>query len=864
MIDKGTVLKKAQLYTAKGQIDKAIEEWQKLIQETPNDGNIFNTIGDLYLKKNDITSAVSAYLRAGDVFNDAGFSLKTIAVYKKILKIDPENVDVYLKLGDLNAERGLIGNARDNYLLAAKDYTKKGLTKKALEVYRKIADLDSSNTGIRVKIAELYLKEGLHKEALEEFIKAGEAYTQKGELKEAEEVYEHIIKLDTKNSKVFASLGRLYLTDNRISEAIEILQKAVKDNPDDIGLLRSFTEACNKEGRYEEEEKAFRRLIELEPQDLRHHKGLGYCLLKSGNVDEAFKEFKLLSEGYLNDNDFQGVIQMMKDLLDVDPHHNEAKVILVGIYEKSGKMEEAITIYLSIADSYVHQNQLDKAANIYERVLELDPENRSAKDVLSTLPASISEVEEPISEVSEVKEEAVVTTFLPTTEEDIRERKELIENSFTEADVYLKYGLINKAVEQLETILSLDSNNIQAHTRLKDIYKISGENQKAIAECLILSKLYKETGDKEKREGIIAEALDIEPENEKVKREWVEISGQTDTVTGADAGTEVATDVVADVSLAPTVQVSEELPPPVDLSDEEAIAEAEFYLQQGLVEEAKRIYRRILTLNPDNEEIKKRLSELMDEGKDLPLAVEEDIIALNESVPVQTVEEEPVFQKAAKERETEEKIEEYFDLTKELSKILEEEPLSEEKVIENGLETVSLDVIFKEFQKGIKEQFGDEDYETHYNLGIAYKEMGLLNEAIEEFKLSINGNERFFDSASMLALCLREKGMYHEAIEQLEEAIKDPRFVEKDYIGLKYDLGQLYEDVGEIEKALTVFNEVQNIDANFQNIAKKISDLNKKLIKPIHSAKGEEIKKYHEEEPPKTVRKKGKGRVSYL
>jgi len=90
MIDKSTVLKKAQLYTAKGQIDKAIEEWQKLIQETPNDGNIFNTIGDLYLRKNDITSAVSTYLRAGDVFNAAGFSLKTIAVYKKILKIDPE------------------------------------------------------------------------------------------------------------------------------------------------------------------------------------------------------------------------------------------------------------------------------------------------------------------------------------------------------------------------------------------------------------------------------------------------------------------------------------------------------------------------------------------------------------------------------------------------------------------------------------------------------------------------------------------------------------------------------------------------------------------------------------------------------
>ena len=51
-IDRNTVIKEAQKLAGKGQFDKAIAEWQKLVKETPNDANIFNTIGDLCLKKN--------------------------------------------------------------------------------------------------------------------------------------------------------------------------------------------------------------------------------------------------------------------------------------------------------------------------------------------------------------------------------------------------------------------------------------------------------------------------------------------------------------------------------------------------------------------------------------------------------------------------------------------------------------------------------------------------------------------------------------------------------------------------------------------------------------------------------------------
>ena len=170
--DKNSIILNAQRLTAKGEIDKAIEAWKSLIAETPNDGNTYNTIGDLYLKKNVKPKAIDAFLRAGETFQAAGFALKTIAVYKKIIKLDPARMDVVLKLADVNAERGIVGNAVEDYLKVARHELKEGRVKAAIDVYRKIAALDPANPTIGLKLAELCQKEGLVPEAREELTRA--------------------------------------------------------------------------------------------------------------------------------------------------------------------------------------------------------------------------------------------------------------------------------------------------------------------------------------------------------------------------------------------------------------------------------------------------------------------------------------------------------------------------------------------------------------------------------------------------------------------------------------------------------------------------------------------------------------------
>ncbi|MGE5300190.1 MAG: tetratricopeptide repeat protein, partial [Acidobacteriota bacterium] len=160
MADKTAIMKEAQKYLAKGQIDKAIAEWDKLIKDSP-DGNTYNMVGDLYLRKGDRKSAIESYHQAAGYFRKEGFSLKALALYKKVLNISQADANALYALGELSEEKGLTTEATKYYLAAADSLSKEGKKDRLLDIYQKIVSLSPSNVPLRNKVAEIFLKEGL-------------------------------------------------------------------------------------------------------------------------------------------------------------------------------------------------------------------------------------------------------------------------------------------------------------------------------------------------------------------------------------------------------------------------------------------------------------------------------------------------------------------------------------------------------------------------------------------------------------------------------------------------------------------------------------------------------------------------------
>src|SRR5439155_15424885 len=109
------------------------------------------------------------FTKVAESYSNDGFFLKSVALYKQVLKLDPSLVDVNLKLAELHQQLQLMTEAMQYYQIVATHYDKAGDTKKSLDTLRKMVDLDPENVASRIKLAELYAREQMNTEAIGEF-----------------------------------------------------------------------------------------------------------------------------------------------------------------------------------------------------------------------------------------------------------------------------------------------------------------------------------------------------------------------------------------------------------------------------------------------------------------------------------------------------------------------------------------------------------------------------------------------------------------------------------------------------------------------------------------------------------------------
>jgi len=266
---------------------------------------------------------------------------------------------------------------------------------------------------------------------------------------------------------------------------------------------------------------------------------------------------------------------------------------------------------------------------------------------------------------------------------------------------------------------------------------------------------------------------------------------------------------------------------------EEDLDEAEFYLQQGLRDEAIGIYQKILSVSPNEPRALAQLQKLQAEGAEPPEAPEAPAEA---EAPASGMDEFNLADSGEEEAEAEakeylgESSEEFFEARDEIEEGMFDlaEQLEDElgEVAEEAPEEgPSFEDIFSEFKKGVEREISEDDTQAHYDLGIAYKEMGLTDDAIQEFTLAAAEKERTADCFNMIGLCYTEKGMVEEAIQSYIKGLKSPSISKTGAIELSYELGVAYQSIGKAAEALKVFERINRSDPDFRDVQERIAEL---------------------------------------
>jgi len=182
----------------------------------------------------------------------------------------------------------------------------------------------------------------------------------------------------------------------------------------------------------------------------------------------------------------------------------------------------------------------------------------------------------------------------------------------------------------------------------------------------------------------------------------------------------------------------------------------------------------------------------------------------------------PPWQEPAPPRERA-SADEFFDLATELEAELLGEDFGDDLL--PPVQEQTIEEIVEGFRRGMEKSLSPEDFDTHYNLGIAYQEMGLIDEAIGEFQLAAKDPRYLVECCSLLAACFQEKGYPELAVHWYERGLESPSLQEEERLGLLYELGSLELALDERESARRRFVELYGLSSSYRDVVAKLAEL---------------------------------------
>jgi tetratricopeptide (TPR) repeat protein len=381
-IDRSKVLQSAQLFASKGQFDAAISEWKKLSAESPGDGGIHNSIGELHLKRNATADAVASFIQAANAFRAEGATLKAIATYKKVLKLDPSRYDMYRYLGDLNAERGLLSSAVQDYLTLGKHYLKERKTKEALEIYKKIVSQDPSNLDAQQRVAELCLQENMQDEATRVYLQLGRERSGQQRYAEAKEAYEAVLRIDPANSEALQYIEHYKKTGGTPVRTTKVAAEGAASPAGEPADLLAEASRRIQEKQYAGAEAMLNQMLTKEPGNPRVCQLLARLHLQQGQLQVALGEYRFLAGAALRAQDYPQAETLIAEFLAVEPHSVPLLELHGELYEEKGDIDQAVQHYGKAIEVLLKTPEPGMPTlheEIFEKVQSLAPDSPAVK-----------------------------------------------------------------------------------------------------------------------------------------------------------------------------------------------------------------------------------------------------------------------------------------------------------------------------------------------------------------------------------------------------------------------------------------------------------------------------------------------------
>lgn len=724
----------------------------------------------------------------------------------------------------------------------AEKYVRGGRIKEAIAEYEKLALGDPQDVGTINIIGDLYIRLGHTDKAVRAFEKVAEEYEKRGLYSQALAISKKIHKLVPDHVDTALKLGELYAQQGFVADAKKVFAT----------VAGRLAEA----GRTAEAVAIFEKVVKLDREDTDARKALAGLFRSVGNVESALDQLNELASVLGEKGRFEAAEGILREALGIRPGDARSVVGLVEVFKRQGQTERAVELlekelqavpdnvqFLNVLGNiHFEAGETKRAEDIFTRIVTGHPLNVNARIKLGRI------------QILKDKLDQAYELFEPLINNLVKKRRD------------------EKAIGLLGLILESQKPHLPALERLALIYRTNKEVKKLeVVDRAILDELRRQ-GLKDRMVTVYGELHDLRPDDADLAREARALRQELG----------LAADEVAEEA------------PGLSEKDREAIrdvmAQADLYLQQGLVRIARRLLENLRFRYPEDPQIVRKIA-VLDEVR---THMDEDEIRrrvektsrLEAEIKEKAAEKKAQEKKAetrrvaeAREAETRPEVKAPMPAPAETPKkpkpAFREDALEGEKVstVDIFAETdiipfvgaepgerayydlhglaadelgwlaaararqlrgdgspleKALSTIVTEFRKDLRDRGAASGAEARYQLGLAFMSQGLTAEAVEELTQAAEDKCLAVASCSLISQCYRQKRNFDEAAKWLEKGLAEAKPGTDQYYALAYELAEVKEAADDRARAAALFREVHAWNPGYRNVASRMGSLENK------------------------------------
>ena len=861
MPDVAKLKKKAAELELKKQFDKALAVYVEILDSYEGskeevDVTLYNRVGDIYLKQGNVADAVDYYEKAVDHYVDTGFYNNAIALCNKILRSSPGRSSIYYKLGKISAHKGFKADAKQNFLEYADRMQKSGKLNEAFRALKEFADLCPDQDDIRLMLADQLHKAKRGAEAIEQLQLAYERYVQEGRQAEADAAVARMKAIDqsveprapgsapkrTTGDLVFLDLndtpaqrasgahkaqsgGLTFLTPDEPPAA------APPAPPAPAPVAAAPAPAPPPPARAPEPEPV-PELVDIMPMEPAVLDGL----TRGTGFDQVDEQPSGLLDGLETTNvDSNSGFTDTGSLLDIDTidfGSPESNVSPMGV--DSGLLDFDVASDLGAPPERPKRPSLMDLPLIRDEGNPATPtgdEPPSGGDLDFIMPDEVSfdrgtnartaapadlplmDLEEPVRAapapkpmappparpappppppaVLEVETEPVLQAPDEPLEGISVGDASLIEEAEPEpaAPLTARRSSTIKAVQSVEVLQSIIDSDPEDHgirRRLAEALLEAGDREGGLRELETAMLGFERADNLDAASSLVDEIVRLNPASVRHHQKRVEYAFRRN-----ERGTLI----------------------------EAYLALADALFRAGTLDKSRAIYQRVLDLAPDDLRVQAALESFPapePAPPPPPAPAQKGRASVGAARPVAPA--APVPSSADDEFVNLGDWLRGDDLQKNTRMVVEEQEPS-------GDEEADFQDMLRKFKQGIAENIDDEDHQSHYDLGVAYKEMGLLDEAIAEFQKALRAPTNRVPTYEALGQSFMEKEQYPMAATILARALNEKGVSEDQLVGVLYLLGRCAEERGQVDAAVDYYHRVFVVDIQFRDVGDRLTAL---------------------------------------